>query len=79
MVDLPRLGSNRATERYQSHWGLGAIASNPLDDGRRLAPVATIRRGRLGVGAVYSMAEPVGLSWHEVRGPEPMVERPGGA
>ncbi len=77
MVDLPRLGSNRATERYQAHWGHGI--GDELPDSRRQSPMAVIRRGSLGVGAVYSMAEPVGGSWHEVHGVEPMVERPAGA
>ncbi len=78
MVDLPRLGSNRATERYQPHWGHG-IDSTPLRDGRRREPVAIIRRGRLGVGASYEMGEPVGTDWHSAHGATPLVERAAGA
>lgn len=79
LVDAPRLGANRSTERYQPHWGEGTVQIQAIDRVGPSGPVAVIRRGPLGYGASYSMAEPVGSTWHEMVGPVPMVSRSAGA
>lgn len=78
LVDLPRLGANSATERYQPHHGVGTIKEQPLityENGLH----SIIRRGPTGIGASFAFTEPVGHHHHETIGAEPLVSRPAGA
>lgn len=81
LIDNQRLGSNTATERYQSHHTAGGrLGSNALAENGAVGVLTTIQHGPTGAGAVYSMAEPLPTGWHPVeQGAEPMVSRAVGA
>jgi hypothetical protein len=80
LVDHSRLGSNVATERYQPHHNNGRLGKDALAQNGAVGVISVIQRGPTGIGAVFSMAEPLPTGWHPVeQGAEPMVSRAVGA
>lgn len=80
LIDHSRLASNTAIERYQPHHNVGRLGSQALAQNGAVGVISTIQRGPTGLGAVFSMAEPLPTGWHPVeQGAEPMISRPTGA
>lgn len=80
MIDHERLASNTATERYQPHHNIGRLGSQAIAQNGAVGVISTIQHGPTGVGAVYSMTEPLPTGWHPVeQGAEPMISRATGA
>lgn len=80
LVDHARLGSNTATERYQPHHNVGRLGTDAIAQNGAVGVISTIQRGPTGIGAVFSMAEPLPSGWHPVeQGAEPMISRATGA
>lgn len=78
LIDLPRLGSNAATERFQPHH-MANKNQMPIETYGAVGVMSTITRGPTGVGATYRQAAASNAGWHHVEGPEPLVQRAVGA